>query len=169
MEKKTECKTIGDYHDLYLKSDVLILADVFEKFRKNGKEYCNLDPVHYFSCEVGTTRVHWPLIDEALIFLNLTAHERVFTIEKSTCCTAWSLVTVWSQHMIHCLFFKDSGKPTGSTSLSLVTVGTYLDPLHDLFDRWSQQATNHYIFCNQTVPYMTLKDRRNQQGLRSYV
>ena len=27
---KFKCKTVGDYHDLYLKSDVLILADVFE-------------------------------------------------------------------------------------------------------------------------------------------
>ena len=48
--KKIECKTVGDYHDLYLKSDVLILADVFENFRKTGKEYYNLDPAHYFSC-----------------------------------------------------------------------------------------------------------------------
>ena len=50
--KKFECKTIVDYHDLYLKSDVLILADVFENFRKTGKEYYNLDPAHYFSCPV---------------------------------------------------------------------------------------------------------------------
>ena len=48
--KKFKCKTMGDYHDLYLKSDVLILADVFEKFRKTDKEYYNLDPAHYFSC-----------------------------------------------------------------------------------------------------------------------
>ena len=41
---------MGDYHDLYLKSDVLIPADVFENFRKTGKEYYNLDPAHYFSC-----------------------------------------------------------------------------------------------------------------------
>ena len=41
---------MGDCHDLYLKSDVLILADVFEKFRKTGKEYYNFDPAHYFSC-----------------------------------------------------------------------------------------------------------------------
>ena len=41
---------MGDYHDLYLKSDVLILADVFENFRKTNKQYYNLDPVHYFSC-----------------------------------------------------------------------------------------------------------------------
>ena len=41
---------MGDYHDLYLKSDVLILADFFENFRKRSKQYYNLDPVHYFSC-----------------------------------------------------------------------------------------------------------------------
>ena len=32
---KFKYKTMGDYHDLYLKSDILILADVFENFRKN--------------------------------------------------------------------------------------------------------------------------------------
>ena len=30
--RTSECKTIKDYHDLYLKSDVLLLADVFGKF-----------------------------------------------------------------------------------------------------------------------------------------
>ena len=44
-----KCKTMGDYHDLYLKSDVLILADVSGNFRKTIKEYYNLDPAHYFS------------------------------------------------------------------------------------------------------------------------
>ena len=33
--KKFEMKTMKD-HNLYLKSDVLLLADVFEKFRSNS-------------------------------------------------------------------------------------------------------------------------------------
>ena len=40
---------IGDYHDLYLKTDVLLLADVFEKFIKTSLDYYGLDNCHFFS------------------------------------------------------------------------------------------------------------------------
>ena len=43
------CKTIKDYHDLYLKSDVLLLADVFENFRKTCLHHYKLDPAHYYT------------------------------------------------------------------------------------------------------------------------
>ena len=42
-------KTMGEYHDLYLKSDILLLADVFENFRKTCLEFHKLDPCHYFT------------------------------------------------------------------------------------------------------------------------
>ena len=42
-------KNVGDYHDLYLKSDILLLADVFENFRKTCLKYYKLDPCHYFT------------------------------------------------------------------------------------------------------------------------
>ena len=41
--------TMGDYHDLYLKADVLLLADVFEKFINTCFEYYGLNPCYYFS------------------------------------------------------------------------------------------------------------------------
>ena len=40
---------MGDYHDLYLKTDVLLLVDMFEKFIKTCLDYYGLDPCHYFS------------------------------------------------------------------------------------------------------------------------
>ena len=42
-------ETIKDYHDLYLKCDVLVLADVFEKFRNNSLKNYGLCPSHYLS------------------------------------------------------------------------------------------------------------------------
>ena len=41
--------TMGDYHNLYLKTDVLLLADAFEKFINTCFDYYELDPCHYFS------------------------------------------------------------------------------------------------------------------------
>ena len=43
------CKTLKDYHDLYIKSDVLLLADVFENFRKTCLKHYKLDPCHYYT------------------------------------------------------------------------------------------------------------------------
>ena len=42
-------KNIGDYHDHYLKKDVLLFADVFEKFIDTCLKFYGLDPRHYFS------------------------------------------------------------------------------------------------------------------------
>ena len=42
-------KTMKDYHDLYLKTDVLLLTDVFESFRDVCLEHYKLDPAWYFT------------------------------------------------------------------------------------------------------------------------
>lgn len=42
-------KTMGKYHDLYLKSDILLLADLFENFRKTYFQCYKLDPCHYLT------------------------------------------------------------------------------------------------------------------------
>ena len=47
--KTFNCQTLQDYHDIYLKSDVLLLADVFENFRKKCLINYKLDPCHYLT------------------------------------------------------------------------------------------------------------------------
>ena len=42
-------ENMGDYHDLYLKKDVLFMADVFEKFIGTCLKHYGLGPCHYFS------------------------------------------------------------------------------------------------------------------------
>ena len=42
-------KTMKDYHDLYLKCDVLLLADFFEKCKNNSLNNHGLCPGHYLS------------------------------------------------------------------------------------------------------------------------
>ena len=37
-----------DYHDHYLKKDVLLLADVIEKYPSESLQFYKLDPSHYF-------------------------------------------------------------------------------------------------------------------------
>ena len=42
-------KNLGEYHDLYVQSDTLLLADVFENFRNKCIEIYELDPAHFLS------------------------------------------------------------------------------------------------------------------------
>ena len=40
---------MGDYHDLYLETDVILLANVFESFRKVCLDNYGLDPAHFYT------------------------------------------------------------------------------------------------------------------------
>ena len=42
-------KNLGEYHDLYVQSGTLLLADVFENFRDKFLEVYELDPAHFLS------------------------------------------------------------------------------------------------------------------------
>ena len=47
--KNLNNKNIGDYHDLYVQSDTLLIFDVFETFRNKCIELYGLDPAHFLS------------------------------------------------------------------------------------------------------------------------
>ena len=46
---KFKLKNMGDYHHLYLETDVILLANVFESFRKVCIENYGLDPAHFYT------------------------------------------------------------------------------------------------------------------------
>ena len=48
--KELKLKNIEYYHDLYVQSGTLLLADVFEKFRNKRIEIYELDPANFFFC-----------------------------------------------------------------------------------------------------------------------
>ena len=67
---------MGDYHDFYLKADILLLADVFEKLINMCLEYYGLDPCHYLTSPGSSsnamlkmTRIKLELISEIDMYL----------------------------------------------------------------------------------------------------
>ena len=44
-----ELRNLGEYHDFYVQSDTLLLADVFENFRDKCIDIYELDPSHFVS------------------------------------------------------------------------------------------------------------------------
>ena len=40
---------LGEYHDLYLKTDVILLSNVFEAFRSTRLKHYGLDPAHFYT------------------------------------------------------------------------------------------------------------------------
>ena len=47
--KRFKLKNLGEYHDLYVQSDTLLLADVFKNFRNTCLKVYELDPAHFLS------------------------------------------------------------------------------------------------------------------------
>ena len=49
MSAMFNINTMGDYHDLYLRTDILFLADAFEKFINTCLEYYGWYPRYYLA------------------------------------------------------------------------------------------------------------------------
>ena len=47
-------RNLGEYHDLYVQCDTLLLADIFENFRDKCIEIYELDPAHFWSAPGST-------------------------------------------------------------------------------------------------------------------
>ena len=75
-----EMQKLKGYHDFYLKTDVLLLADFFEKFREMCLDFYGLDPCHYFSAP-GLSWDAW--LQVSGVRLELLDNEPIFTFFES--------------------------------------------------------------------------------------
>ena len=67
-------KNMGDYHGHYSKKDVLLLADVFEKFTNMCLKFYKLDTLHYFS----SPGLSW----DAMLKMTVKELEQISDIDK---------------------------------------------------------------------------------------
>ncbi|GBN91892.1 hypothetical protein AVEN_35644-1 [Araneus ventricosus] len=68
-------KNLGEYHDLYIKCDVLQLADAFENFRKLCQDYYGLDCVHLFTAPGLPWQSSLKMTDQPLeLFTDINIH-----------------------------------------------------------------------------------------------
>ena len=91
---KLNCQSFKDYHFTYLKTDVLLLADVFENFRQTCYSYYGLDPANYISAPslawdamLMKTRIELDQIYDPKILDIIERHKRWFMLcrIKETC------------------------------------------------------------------------------------
>ena len=75
-----EIKNLGEYHDLYVQSHTLLLADVFENFRDKCIEIYELGPAHFLSAP----RLAWQacLKKKKVNLELLTNIDLLFMVEK---------------------------------------------------------------------------------------
>ena len=68
--KDFEIKNLGEYHEFYVQSDTLLLADVFENFRNMCLETYELDPARFLPAPGLVWQVALKKDQSKMIFLN---------------------------------------------------------------------------------------------------
>ena len=94
MFEETNLKNLGDYHDLYVQGDTLLLADNFENFRNKCTEVYKLDPAHFLSAPRLAWQACWKKKKKIEVELKLlTDIDMLLIVEKR--------IRGWIFHAIH--------------------------------------------------------------------
>ena len=119
------CKNLGDYHDLYLKTDTLLLACVFEAFRDLCLQTYGLDPAFYFTAahlaegaflkttrtrlELLSDRTQLDMIESMIRGCMASVYFRRYAVVNNKYCKHFNL-----EDDSTFLFFVDANSPYGS-------------------------------------------------------
>ena len=104
--KEFGIRNLGDYHDLYLRTDVVLLANVFEALRDTCLKHYSLDPAHFYTAPgmawkacLKKTRVRLELLTDPGVLLMF---EREFEegLPKQFIIMHWPIINIWEISMI---------------------------------------------------------------------
>ena len=82
MFDEFKLKNLGDYHDLYVQRDTLLLTDVFENFRNKCIEIYELDPAQFLSAPGLAWQICFKKIEVEVKLL--TNNDMLLMADKST-------------------------------------------------------------------------------------
>ena len=143
-------KSMGEYHDLYLKTDVLLLTDVFENFRDMCLSYYGLDPVYYYTLPN-------------------------FAFDAMLKLTGIEIDLVYNQEMYE---MKEAGLRGGMTQTTRKKVEANNKYMGDDYDKQKESSYINYLDANnlyglsmiQKLPYRNLKwdDKITEDDIINY-
>ena len=97
---------LGDYHDLYLRTDVALLANVYEAFRDTCLKHYKLDPVHFYTSPglawkacLKHTGIRLELLTDPDMLLCLRGGSEVELL-KQFINAHWQLINIWEVNSI---------------------------------------------------------------------
>ena len=115
--KKFEMKTMKEYHSLYLKCEILLIADIFKKFGNNSLKKYGLYPSHYLSasglsCDAMLKMTNTKLQYIYCIYIYTAYIYKCIYIYIYMNCIYIYIFFEKVQEMEFLMFVKDTAKPT---------------------------------------------------------
>ena len=174
MWKAFKIKNLGEYHGLYLKTDVLLLCDVFAKIIKTCLEYYCLDPSHHFSSPglssdsmLKMTVVKLQLIDNIDIHLFIEKgmrggisyiSKRYSNSDDNNTIMYWDAINLYGWAMIHRLLVSDfkslSEKEINKFDLNFISENSEIGYILECDLEYPEELHdlhNDYPFCPEKI------------------
>ena len=94
-------RDLGDYHDLYLRTDVVLLANVYEAFRDTCLRHYKLNPAHFYTSPglawkacLKCTGIKLELLTDPDMLLMFEQGSEVELL-KQFINTYWQIINIW--------------------------------------------------------------------------
>ena len=95
---------LGDYHDLYLRTDVVLLANVCEAFRDTCLKHYKLDPAHFYTSPglawkacLKCTGIKLELLTDRDMLLTFEGGSEVELLKRFVN-THWQIINIWEMN-----------------------------------------------------------------------